>query len=115
MRFPFGATSGIFQRTLQLVCRYLPQVKSLTITVNGFITGDVLLHEIPSFKYLKRLHLWETWLWDPMIKEETLPPKKVAGVEDWEVVISRAKELCPTLVELEFSRLSRLRFGYSLY
>ncbi|KAG8911302.1 hypothetical protein FRC01_005790 [Tulasnella sp. 417] len=113
--FPFNATPGIFRRTFQLVCQYLPQVQSLTIIVNGYISGEVVLDEIPSFGYLKRLYLWETWLWDPIINEAALPYKQHAEVEDWEFLISKAKELCPTLVELEFSPLSRPRFGYSHY
>ncbi|KAG8915503.1 hypothetical protein FRC00_003756 [Tulasnella sp. 408] len=105
IQFPFCVTAGLFQRILQLVCRYLPQVESLTIVVSDHISGAELLHEIPSFKYLKHLQLWETWLWNPMITEETVPPRRRVGVEDWEFLISRAKELCPTLVTFEYSRM----------
>ncbi|KAG8961587.1 hypothetical protein FRC00_011816 [Tulasnella sp. 408] len=42
MRFPFKATPGIFQRTLQFISCYLSHIESLTIIVNGFISGEVV-------------------------------------------------------------------------
>ncbi|KIO32103.1 hypothetical protein M407DRAFT_215913 [Tulasnella calospora MUT 4182] len=116
VQFPYEATFGIFQNTLQYISRYLPKVKSLTIRVNGFMSGEVLLGEIPSFKHLKHLQLWQTWLSEPMIKEETPDGRpRRAEEEDWEVLISRAKELCPTLVELKYNVMSRPCFDYNVY
>ncbi|KAG8915502.1 hypothetical protein FRC00_003755 [Tulasnella sp. 408] len=107
---PDLATHGIFQRTLQNISQYLPRVEDLTIRVNGYISGNVLLQEIHPFKHLVRLDLQETWLFEPMIPDNTVSSngrRRFPDLEDWAVLTSNAKELCPTLVELKFRIMSR--------
>ncbi|KAG9024381.1 hypothetical protein FS837_005386 [Tulasnella sp. UAMH 9824] len=107
---PDLATHGIFQRTLQYISRYLAGVEHLTIRVNGYISGNLLLQEIRSFKHLVRLDLQETWLFEPMINDEAASSngrRRFPDSEDWAVLTSKAKELCPTLDELKFRIMSR--------
>ncbi|KAG8909207.1 hypothetical protein FRC01_007077, partial [Tulasnella sp. 417] len=89
--FPQSPTSDLFQRTIQLAHRYLPQVKSLTVKVNGYISRDFLLRELPSFKYLKRLELLQTGLENGSTEREPHNRSPNAGAEGWEALISKAK------------------------
>ncbi|KAG8944355.1 hypothetical protein FRC04_002014 [Tulasnella sp. 424] len=105
----------LVRSALQAFARYLPEVQHLTINVGGDIPGQILLDEIPSFQDLRSVKFLSANLFvasDPVQgssqvsidsdnnRSDGVAPQ-ASALEDWDVLLQRLRERCPSLVDTE--------------
>ncbi|KAG9042177.1 hypothetical protein FS837_011186 [Tulasnella sp. UAMH 9824] len=111
------------QSSLQVLAHHLPEIQHLTLTVDGFISGQLLLAEIPLFRSLRSVKFL-----DAVLLEERYAAPPIYWVNDegnvfvrqdtiinsWDALLERLKEKCPSLVDLKYTPRRRRLWGQSV-
>ncbi|KAG9032625.1 hypothetical protein FS837_002669 [Tulasnella sp. UAMH 9824] len=84
--------------SFQVLARNLPQVESLTLSVNGSISQQVILDEIPSFRCLRNL----TFL-NAILAPGNENVQRGSIQTEWDDLFGQLKALCPSLVFTRFT------------
>ncbi|KAG9044399.1 hypothetical protein FS837_008224 [Tulasnella sp. UAMH 9824] len=89
-----------FKAMLQLITRYLPDIVNLTIVPRFTVSAEIVLDEIPKLSSIRQLMLSECWA---MLAGGTNADPDVFEGNDWEQFSERLKELCPLLIDAEYT------------
>ncbi|KAG8904370.1 hypothetical protein FRC01_008756, partial [Tulasnella sp. 417] len=108
----------IFRKALRIASQSLPKIEQLTITVEGSISAQLILDEMPSFQSIRRLAFLDADLDKaaeiiPLSEDSVdVPPgtdvsRHTSVVNCWEDLLDHLKPHCPHLVEVEWTPTPR--------
>ncbi|KAG8929423.1 hypothetical protein FRC01_004360 [Tulasnella sp. 417] len=95
---------GVVRAAIRAFAGNWPDTERLRINVDGPITGQTILDEIPAFQSIRELGFVSASLTTAEEPASTNPVHNYGIVQrgylkDWEQIFSHLKELCPTLVK----------------
>ncbi|KAG9048609.1 hypothetical protein FS837_012384 [Tulasnella sp. UAMH 9824] len=98
---------------LQVISRNLTQLERLTIDVSGSVAGQVILEEVPAFRFLRSLTFLEADLTAPSPNcvgklasdnsQGNGTIRQVPVLESWDDVFDHLKRSCPSLVSTKLT------------